>query len=357
MNIAGLISGGVDSAVAVHLLCEQGYKPDLFYIKIGMDTDDGLTCTAEEDIELASATARKYGLQFNIIDMQKEYWDRVVAYAIDKVRRGLTPNPDVMCNKLIKFGCFEEQAGYAYDRIATGHYASTEDINGRTWLTTAIDPVKDQTDFLAQIDYFQVSKLLLPLGGIMKHDVRDIALQAKLPSARRKDSQGICFLGKINYNDFIKRFLGEKRGSIIELETGKKIGTHNGFWFHTIGQRKGLGLGGGPWFVIDKDVKRNILYVSHGYDTQKQYSREFRLVDFHFITDNPWTEDHEEEIRFKVRHTDVFQSGKLIYKDGECHIESDTNVQGVAPGQFGVVYDKEAHLCIGSGEIRTAKID
>ena len=211
---------------------------------------DGLTCTAEEDIELASATARKYGLQFNIIDLQKEYWDRVVAYAIDKVRRGLTPNPDVMCNKLIKFGCFEEQAGYAYDRIATGHYASTEDINGRTWLTTAIDPVKDQTDFLAQIDYFQVSKLLLPLGGIMKHDVREIALQAKLPSARRKDSQGICFLGKINYNDFIKRFLGEKRGSIIELETGKKIGTHNGFWFHTIGQRKGLGLGGGPWFVI-----------------------------------------------------------------------------------------------------------
>lgn len=356
MNIAGLISGGVDSAVAVHLLCAQGYKPDLFYIKIGMDTDDGLSCTAEEDIELASATARKYGLQFEIIDLQKEYWERVVAYTIDKVKRGLTPNPDVMCNKLIKFGCFNEKAGYAYDRIATGHYASTCNVDGRVWLATAIDPVKDQTDFLAQIDYFQVTKLLLPLGNIMKHDVRDIALSAKLPSARRKDSQGICFLGKINYNDFIKRFLGEKSGNIIELETGKKIGTHRGFWFHTIGQRKGLGLSGGPWFVVDKDIDNNVLFVSHGYDTEKQFSRDFRLVDFHFITDNPWKENIEEEIRFKVRHTDTFQKGMLVYRDGECIVRSETDVQGVAPGQFGVIYDKEAHLCIGSGEIRIMKL-
>ena len=152
MEIAALISGGVDSAVSVHLLCEQGYKPHLFYIKIGMDTDDGLTCTAEEDIELAEATARKYGLDFDIIDLQKEYWERVVAYTIDKVKQGLTPNPDVMCNKLIKFGCFEEKAGYAYDKIVTGHYASTRIIDGQTWLATAKDPVKDQTDFLAQID-------------------------------------------------------------------------------------------------------------------------------------------------------------------------------------------------------------
>ena len=132
MNIAALISGGVDSAVAVHLLCEQGYKPDLFYIKIGMDTDDGLTCTAEEDIELASATARKYGLSFHIVDLQQAYWDNVVAYTVDRVRRGLTPNPDVMCNKLIKFGCFDREAGQGYDKIATGHYASTLDIDGYT---------------------------------------------------------------------------------------------------------------------------------------------------------------------------------------------------------------------------------
>ena len=264
MNIAALISGGVDSAVAVHLLCEQGYKPDLFYIKIGMDTDNELSCTAEEDIELATATARRYGLQLEIIDLQKEYWDQVVAYTIEKVRNGFTPNPDVMCNKLIKFGCFEQKAGYAYDKIATGHYASTCELNGKTWLATAKDAIKDQTDFLAQINYLQVSKLLFPLGGYMKKEIRHIAAQAKLPSAQRKDSQGICFLGKINYNDFIRRFLGERQGSIIELESGKEIGKHRGFWFHTIGQRKGLGLSGGPWFVVDKDTENNILYVSHG---------------------------------------------------------------------------------------------
>lgn len=352
MNIAALISGGVDSAVAVHLLCEQGYKPDLFYIKIGMDTDNELSCTAEEDIELASATAHRYGLKLNIIDLQKEYWDNVVAYTIEKVRKGLTPNPDVMCNKLIKFGCFEQKAGYAYDKIVTGHYASTCLIDGKTWLATAKDPIKDQTDFLAQIDYLQVSKLWFPLGSYMKQQIREIATQAKLPSAQRKDSQGICFLGKINYNDFIRRFLGEKTGSIVELETGKEIGTHRGFWFHTIGQRKGLGLGGGPWFVVDKDTENNILYVSHGADTEQQYGHKFRLVDFHFITDNPWTIGTEQEIRFKIRHTDTFQKGNLVFDNGTCYIESKDSVQGIAPGQFGVIYDSDAHLCIGSGEIR-----
>lgn len=131
MDIAALISGGVDSAVVVHLLCEQGYKPDLFYIKIGMDGDEDLTCTAEEDIELCTATARKYGLSLNIIDLHRQYWDNVVAYAIDKVKRGLTPNPDVMCNKLIKFGCFEQEAGHLYDKTATGHYASILEKTGK----------------------------------------------------------------------------------------------------------------------------------------------------------------------------------------------------------------------------------
>ena len=205
---------------------------------------------------------------------------------------------------------------------------------------------------MAQIDYLQVSKLWFPLGSYMKQQIREIAAQAKLPSAQRKDSQGICFLGKINYNDFIRRFLGEKTGSIVELETGKEIGTHRGFWFHTIGQRKGLGLGGGPWFVVDKDTENNILYVSHGADTEQQYGHKFRLVDFHFITDNPWTIGTEQEIRFKIRHTDTFQKGSLVFDNGTCYIESKDSVQGIAPGQFGVIYDSDAHLCIGSGEIR-----
>lgn len=212
MDIAALLSGGVDSSVVVHLLCEQGYKPTLFYIKIGMDGAEYMDCSAEEDIELSTAIARRYGLALEVVDLHREYWDNVAAYAIEKIRKGQTPNPDVMCNKLIKFGCFEQQVGKDFDLTATGHYATTLQLGGKTWLGTAKDPIKDQTDFLAQIDYLQVSKLLFPIGGLMKHEVREIALQAGLPSACRKDSQGICFLGKINYNDFVRRFLGEKRG-------------------------------------------------------------------------------------------------------------------------------------------------
>ncbi|MCR2007437.1 tRNA 2-thiouridine(34) synthase MnmA [Bacteroides acidifaciens] len=353
MDIAALLSGGVDSSVVVHLLCEQGYKPTLFYIKIGMDGAEYMDCSAEEDIELSVATARKYGLSLEVVDLHQEYWENVAAYAIDKVRQGLTPNPDVMCNKLIKFGCFEQRVGKDFDFTATGHYATILQRNGKTWLGTAKDPVKDQTDFLAQIDYLQVSKLMFPIGGLMKQEVREIALSAGLPSARRKDSQGICFLGKINYNDFVRRFLGEKEGAIIELETGKKLGTHRGYWFHTIGQRKGLGLSGGPWFVIKKDIQENIIYVSHGYGVETQYGNEFRINDFHFITDNPWTELNKElDITFKIRHTPEFTKGKLVQEgENRFRILSSEKLQGIAPGQFGVVYDKAAQVCVGSGEI------
>jgi len=353
MDIAALLSGGVDSSVVVHLLCEQGYKPTLFYIKIGMDGAEYMDCSAEEDIELSTATARKYGLSLEVVDLHQEYWENVAAYAIDKIRQGLTPNPDVMCNKLIKFGCFEQRVGKDFDFTATGHYATTLQRNGKTWLGTAKDPVKDQTDFLAQIDYLQVSKLMFPIGGLMKQEVREIANKAGLPSARRKDSQGICFLGKINYNDFVRRFLGEKEGAIIELETEKKLGTHRGYWFHTIGQRKGLGLSGGPWFVVKKDMEENTIYVSRGYGVETQYGNEFRMHDFHFITDNPWKgQEKEIDITFKIRHPPDFTKGKLIQEgEKQFHILSSEKLQGIAPGQFGVIYDEEAKVCVGSGEI------
>lgn len=353
MNIAALLSGGVDSSVVVHLLCEQGYKPTLFYIKIGMDGAEYMDCSAEEDIEMSTAIARKYGLSLEVVDLHKEYWENVAAYAIDKIKKGLTPNPDVMCNKLIKFGCFEQQVGKNFDFTATGHYATTIRQDGKTWLGTAKDPVKDQTDFLAQIDYLQVSKLMFPIGGLMKQEVREIASWAGLPSARRKDSQGICFLGKINYNDFVRRFLGEREGAIIELETGKKVGTHRGYWFHTIGQRKGLGLSGGPWFVIKKDVEENIIYVSHGYGVETQFGSEFRINDFHFITENLWKDAGKEiDITFKIRHTPEFTKGKLVQEEGgQFRILSSEKLQGIAPGQFGVIYDEEAGICVGSGEI------
>lgn len=352
MNIAALLSGGVDSSVVVHLLKESGYTPTLFYIKIGMDDDELLHCSSEEDIEMASLIAKRYGCKLEIVDLHQDYWDNVVAYTIEKVKLGLTPNPDVMCNKLIKFGVFEQRVGKDFDKTATGHYATTTERNGKTYLSTAKDPVKDQTDFLAQINSIQVSKLMFPVGSLMKNEVRDIAVRANLPSAKRQDSQGICFLGKVNYNDFIRRYLGEKEGPIVELETGKVLGRHKGYWFHTVGQRKGLGLSGGPWYVIKKDVPGNIVYASKGFDVEAQYGNEFSMRDFHFITDNPWKNmSGELDVTFKIRHTPEFTKGKIMKTNEGYHLISENKLQGIAPGQFGVVYDSDSNICIGSGEI------
>ena len=288
MNIAALVSGGVDSSVVVHQLKEAGYDPTTFYIRIGMEDKDGyIDCPAEEDIEITTYIARKYGCKMEVVSLHEEYWENVVSYTIDAVKRGLTPNPDMMCNKLIKFGCFEQKWGKEFDKTATGHYATTTELNGKVYLSTAKDKFKDQTDFLAQVDYLQISKLMFPIGNLLKSEVRDIAEKQGLPSAKRKDSQGICFLGKINYNDFIERYLGKRTGKIIELETGKILGKHNGYWFHTIGQRKGLGLSGGPWFVIKKDIRRNIIYVSNGYGVETQFGKTINLQGFNFITEDP----------------------------------------------------------------------
>ena len=176
-----------------------------------------------------------------------------------------------------------------------------------------------------------------------------------MPNAMRKDSQGICFLGKINYNDFIRRHLGERPGPIVELETGKILGQHRGFWFHTIGQRKGLGLSGGPWYVVKKDVENNVIYVSGGYDTEKQYGRHLHIAETRFITLDPWKDLDCDNvpISFKNRHMPEFIPGTLtrLGADGEYVISSDRKVQGIAPGQFAVIYDKNAHRCLGSGVI------
>ncbi len=353
MEIAALVSGGVDSSVVVHQLKEMGCNPTIFYIKIGMEDKDGfIDCPSEEDIEIVRFIARKYGCRFEIVSLHEEYWESVVQYTIESVKRGLTPNPDMMCNKLIKFGTFEQNWGHHFDRIATGHYATTTELDGLTWLSTAKDQVKDQTYFLGQISYVQVSKLMFPIGNLPKSEVRRIATENKLPSAQRKDSQGICFLGKINYNDFIERYLGKKEGLIVEFETGNILGKHHGFWFHTIGQRKGLGLSGGPWFVIKKDINRNIIYVSKGYDTQHQYGNTINLQGFSFITRDIWGDFEEEKaITFKIRHTPEFSQGKISRHGDLYRITSKTPVQGIAAGQFGVVYDTNSKLCLGSGMI------
>ena len=388
-RVAALLSGGVDSSVAVAALVEQGIRPDLWYIQIGPERDttdidtlssssdvptkhesahfaQGFTCTIEEDLEMAQAVAAKYRLPLQVIDLHKDYWDKVVDYTISQVRQGLTPNPDVMCNRLIKFGVFDERVGKDYDIIATGHYATTEeDEEGRTWLCTSPDPVKDQTDFLAQLQPWQLQKACFPIGHLPKSEVRAIAEREHLSAAHRKDSQGICFLGKINYNDYIRKYLGDNPGQVIDRNTGKVLGMHRGLWFHTIGQRKGLGFGGGPWYVVEKDMDRNILWVVNGYDPIDSYSDHFLVTAPHWLTMNPFdkakkhgTQTEAEgtstkPMTIKIRHTPDFCPAEVtLLSDGRLAVHTERPLQGVAPGQFAVLYDLRKHRCFGSGEIR-----
>ncbi len=347
-KIAVLLSGGVDSSVVVHELASRGLTPDCFYIKIGPEEQEEWDCASEEDMEMATVVAARYGCKLQVVDCHREYWDGVTRYTMDKVRAGFTPNPDVMCNRLIKFGAFHDKIGHGYDLIATGHYARTEIEDGDKWLVTSPDPVKDQTDFLAQIYDWQLRKALFPIGHYMKGEVREIAEREHLVNAKRKDSQGICFLGKINYNEYIRRYLGENPGDVLELETGKKIGRHRGLWFHTIGQRHGLGFGGGPWYAVKKDVAENILYVSHGFEPGTAYKSTFPIRDFHFLTRRV----EMGRVTFKIRHTPEYHPATLEQTgEGAYVVHAERPIQGVAPGQFCVVYDERHHRCFGSGEI------
>lgn len=347
-RIAVLLSGGVDSSVVVHEFATMGLSPDCFYIKIGPEESEEWDCSSEEDFEMATAVANRYGCKLQLVDCHKEYWEKVTKYTMDKVRAGFTPNPDVMCNRLIKFGAFDEKIGYQYDLIATGHYAQTEWIDGKKWLTTSPDPVKDQTDFLAQIYDWQLKKAIFPIGHYTKNEVRQIAEREHLVNAKRKDSQGICFLGKINYNDYIKRYLGENPGDVVDVSTGKILGKHKGLWFHTIGQRHGLGFGGGPWNVVRKDIDNNILYVANGYEPHQAWRKEFSMKDFHYLT----VKELPENVTFKIRHTPEFHKATLRFLGDDTYgIFAEDMIQGVAPGQFCVIYDAEHHKCYGSGEI------
>lgn len=358
MKIAVLVSGGVDSAVTVDRLYKEGHDLHLFYIRIGMDNGEG-DCSAEEDIEICTLIAKKYGLPLKVVSLHEEYWQYVMEYALNTVKSGLTPHPDMMCNKIIKFGFFEDRWGKHFDKTATGHYAKVIEKNGKFWLGTAPDPVKDQTDFLAQISYSQLSHVIFPLGDMTKEEVRQAALDAKLPNATRKDSQGICFLGKIDYNDFLERHLGTKKGPVIEIETGKKIGEHRGYWFHTIGQRKGLGLGGGPWFVVRKNIRDNVIYVSHGYDTKLQYGRVIHIQEMDWITENPFNINVSDvKVSFKTRHTPEFSDGTLyIDEEDNYTLRSETDIQGIAPGQYAIIYTPDRQICLGSGMIVSKKKD
>lgn len=345
MKIAVLVSGGVDSSVALQLLKEQGHDITAFYLKIWLEKDLAFLgdCPWEEDLSYVKAVCEQLDVPLEIISLQQEYWDQIVSYTISEVKAGRTPNPDVLCNQRIKFGVFYDKIDDSFEKVATGHYARVE--NGV--LKTTDDPIKDQTYFLAHLTQKQLSRALFPIGNLTKSKVRELAKEYNLPTRDRKDSQGICFLGEIKFSEFIKYHLGVQFGDIVEFETGDILGQHEGFWYHTIGQRKGLGLGGGPWYVVSKDTKKNIVYVSRRYDELDKGRDKFKVAQFNWISGH-WPDI--ENLRVKIRHGEQ-SYGCKIEKTGadSALVTLDSHDQGIAAGQFAAFYDDD--ICLGCGVI------
>jgi tRNA (5-methylaminomethyl-2-thiouridylate)-methyltransferase len=349
MKVAVLLSGGVDSSVALRLLQQQGHELTAFYLKIWLEDETAFlgNCPWEEDLSYARAVCEQLGVPLRIIPLQKEYYEKVVSHTIAEIKAGRTPNPDIFCNSLIKFGVFLDFLGDQFDKVATGHYAQLREVNGVIQLLCSPDPVKDQTYFLAHLTQKQLKKALFPIGHLRKDQVRQLATDFALPTSNRKDSQGICFLGKLKFNEFIKHYLGESVGDLIEFETGKKLGTHRGFWYHTIGQRQGSGLAGGPWYVVSKDPQTNCIYVSrHYYDPDKKRNT-FEITGCNWIEG---TAPVKSDVQVKLRHGKQLHDCSLeINPDNTVAIKLASRDQGIAPGQFAVLYD--GNHCLGSGVI------
>ncbi len=349
MRIAVLASGGVDSSVALSLLKrEGGHQLQAFYLKIWLEDELSYLgeCPWEEDLECVRAVCRQLDVPLEVVSLQREYRSQVVEAAIGELRAGRTPSPDVFCNQRIKFGAFLGRAGEGYEKVATGHYARTRQVDGLHQLLRAPDPVKDQTYFLSHLSQAQLAQAVFPIGAMHKSQVRRLAAHFDLPNQGRKDSQGICFLGKIKYPEFVRHHLGECSGPIHEAETGRLLGRHRGLWFHTIGQRQGLGLHGGPWYVVRKDVEGNALWVSHAEFYRGCARRDLVLSKVNWLSGEPL----RQRLQIKLRHGPSLAGCRVRRIDFDrWQVEMDEEDPGVAPGQFGILYDGE--VCLGGGVI------
>lgn len=349
MNIAVLVSGGVDSSVALKLLKDQGHTVTAFYLKIWLEDELSYLgdCPWEIDLAYVRTLCEQLDVPLEVISLQKEYHDLVVKYAIDEIKVGRTPNPDIFCNSRVKFGAFYDAIGDRFDKVATGHYAQLEERDGVYYLVQAPDEIKDQSYFLSHLRQDQLSRILFPIGHLNKGEVRERAHRFNLPTKDRKDSQGICFLGKLKFKDFISHYCGTKPGRMIEKETGAVMGQHDGFWFYTIGQRQGLGLAGGPWYVVSKDTDRNIVYISRNYygdDKKRDRFTVEKCTWFGKAPQEPLT------VGVKMRHgAHKHRATVTPGADGAAQVQLAARDQGIAPGQFAVFYDGDR--CIGSGVI------
>jgi tRNA-specific 2-thiouridylase len=327
---------------------ERGDDITAFYLKIWLEDELAYLgeCPWEEDLKYARAVCAQLDVPLEIVPLQAEYLERVVSVAIDELKAGRTPSPDIFCNQRIKFGAFFDRIGTEFDRVISGHYAQVDRNGASVRLKRSPDEVKDQTYFLCNLSQDQVARLDFPIGGLTKRRVRDLAAERDLPNKDRKDSQGICFLGKIRYPEFVRFHLGEKSGDIVDIVSGKKLGHHRGYWFHTIGQRQGLGLGGGPWYVVKKDIERNVVFVSDAVGKEKRARREFSLRDTNWIDGPPET----YRLKVKLRHGPKMSDACVtVGEKAETHITLDQGDPGIAPGQWSVLYQDE--ICLGGGVI------
>jgi len=353
-NVVIGMSGGVDSSVAAYLLKKQGYNVIGLFMRnwdsvinndfLGNPNLDNDICPQEEDYNDAVKVCEKLDIPLHRVDFVKEYWDNVFTYFLDELNKGRTPNPDVMCNKYIKFDAFFEKAKeLGADYIATGHYARV--IDGK--LCKAIDDNKDQSYFLAYVDKKKFENVLFPIGDMLKPEVRKIAEELDLVTAKKKDSTGICFIGERNFRNFLKNYLPNIPGDIVDIETNEVLGKHIGLMYYTLGQRKGLNLGGNQekHYVAEKDLNKNILYVASGNENKYLFTTSAIIENFNFLTDK---KPDKCTCKFRYRQKDI--ECNVEYLDDNTIKLTYDGVKAVTPGQFCVLYDNE--LCLGGGIIK-----
>lgn len=352
------MSGGVDSSVAAIILQKQGYDVIGLFMRnwdasvnndiLGNPTINNNICPQEQDYNDALNVCKKLNIPLHRIDFIKEYWDYVFTYFLDELKNGRTPNPDIMCNKYIKFDMFAKEARkLGADYIATGHYARI--INGK--LARAIDDNKDQTYFLSQVTNDQLKNVLFPIGDLIKPEVRKIAQEYNLITAKKKDSTGICFIGERNFTNFLKNYLPNQPGDIIDIETNKLIGKHIGLMHYTIGQRKGLNIGGNTdrLFVVGKDLNKNILYVCNGSDNDYLISDSCIIDNINYLGEKK-IDKCTAKFRYRQKDNDV----ELVWlNDDEILVKYPQGVKSVTPGQACVLYDNE--YCLGGGIIKEVR--
>lgn len=352
-NIVIGMSGGVDSSVAAYILAEAGYSLTGVFMN-NWEEEQGGECTAAQDYQDAKSVCLKLGIPFYSVNFAKEYWDRVFTHFLSEYEKGRTPNPDILCNSEIKFKCFLDYARTAFgaQKIATGHYVrNSVDEDGRGHLLKGTDPGKDQSYFLCSLSSAQVASAVFPVGGMMKSEVRSIASRLGLRTAEKKDSTGVCFIGERNFKKFLMGYLPATPGEIVDADTGRVIGSHDGLMYYTIGQRRGLGIGniggGERWFVCGKDMERNVLLVCEGASNPKLFSAGFESDSLHLINPAEW-----DEIRcmVKYRYRQTERPAVLRRSGRGVSVIFDEPQSGIAPGQFGAFY-------IGDELIGSAVID